>query len=136
MTPVYPMKYLKVDGGYIALVWALEGPLNVSKQVEVGIGDNIIEVRCGQVVLPIADEMLPMLFQSPRIQVSFLTNQLIDDTHMIVELELPQLYEMKGALSVMRKSKSRPVESDRLEVNLQSTTDHLASSSEPQPGQC
>lgn len=101
---IYPVKYLKVDGGFIALVWALDGPVSVSKNVTVGIGDGVIEARTGQVVLPILDDMLPSLFQSPKIQVSFMTKNLVDDNHIMLELELPKLYEMKGALSVMRKS--------------------------------
>lgn len=98
----YPMKYLKMDDGFIALVWSLDGQLSVSEEVFIGIGPNGIEARVGEVVLPILDSMLPDLLQRPRIQVSFMTEEPIDDQHILVELELPKLYEMKGALSMMR----------------------------------
>lgn len=109
MSIVVPMKYLKVDQGFIALVWALEGPLNVSKEVLIDIVEGDIVVKMGEVVLPILDEMLPLLFKSPKIQVSFMTSALIDDKHVVVELDLPRLYEVKGALGVLRQQTAQSV---------------------------
>lgn len=102
----YPFKYIQMKDGYQALVWALDKPLRVSKSVELCLEEQGVLAVAGEVALPIYEEMLEGLFKSPRILVSFLTNSFIDNRHILVELELPKLYEMKGVLSVLKQKES------------------------------
>lgn len=100
----YPFKYIKMADGYQALVWALEGPVKVAKSADLRIGDQGILAVAGEIALPIYEEMLPNLIDKPRILVTFLTNSVIDQGHVLLDLDLPKLYEMKGALGVLKQN--------------------------------
>lgn len=102
----FPFKYIQMNDGYQALVWALDQPLRVSKNVELRLVEQGVVAVAGEVGLPIYEEMLEELFKSPCILVSFLTNSFIDDRHILVELDLPQIYEMKGILSVLKQKET------------------------------
>ena len=100
----YPFKYIQMQDGYQALVWALDGPVKVAKSVDFRLVNQGILAVAGEVALPIYDEMLPKLIDSPRILVTFLTDSVIDVGHVLVEMDLPKLYEMKGALGVLKQN--------------------------------
>lgn len=102
----YPFKYIQMPDGYQALVWALDGPLKVSKSVDLRLVEHGILAVAGEVALPIYEQMLPKLIKTPRILVTFLTDSVVDGGHILVEMDLPKLYEMKGALSVIKQKQT------------------------------
>lgn len=109
---IYPMKYLKTEWGLIALVLAkIEGneyqKIHLSEDVHAEVfSDGLMGVVCGEVVLPIPSHLLDFVIQNPKIQISVVTDRMIDDDHTLVELNLPALYELKGVWKASLRNQS------------------------------
>ncbi|ABL01355.1 hypothetical protein [Pelobacter propionicus] len=100
----YPFKYVVMDDGIQALVWALDGPIKVSRKADCHLVNEGVLAVAGEVALPIHDDLLKQLIESPRVLVTFLTDRLVDHEHVLVEMDLPKLYEMKGALAALKQT--------------------------------
>ncbi len=102
MAEFVPMKYLKTDWGLIALFSRFdeEGnpiPFQLSEDVRAEVyKEGVMGVVTGNILLPIPENLLDFVIQNPVIQLSFLTDKLVDEEHVVVNLSPPSLYELKG----------------------------------------
>lgn len=99
---IYPVKYLKTDWGLIALVsgHTEDGgyrKIRLTEDVQAEVfSDGMMGLVSGDVVLPIPELLLDFVIENPKIQVSVITDRLIDEDHTLLALSPPALYELKG----------------------------------------
>lgn len=113
---IYPAKYLKTDWGLIALISGLTESgeyrkvrLTESVRAEV-FPDGMMGVVSGEVVLPIPEGLLDFIISNPKIQISVITDKLIDEDHALLDINLPALYELKGLWKARRQHQSSGVQ--------------------------